>query len=71
MLAVCRKVSQVNFLDAKDRLCHPVIFYAKSIKIASQQHSETGHGLSWLFCLNALFDVGCLPQSFSSESFGC
>ena len=45
MLAVCRKVSQLNFLDAKDRLCRPVIFYAKSVKIASQQHSETGHGL--------------------------
>ena len=71
MLAVCRKASQVNFLDAKDRLCRPVIFYARSVKIASQQHSETSHGLSWLFCLNALFDVGCVPQSFSSEFFGC
>ena len=71
MLAVFHKVSQVNFLDAKDRLCRPVIFYAKSVKIASRQHSETGHGLSWLFCLNTLFDVGCFPQGFSSDSFGC
>ena len=71
MLAVCRKVSQLNLLDAKDRLCRPVIFYARSVKIASQQHSETGHGLSWLFCLNTLLDVGCFAQSFSSESFGC
>ena len=71
MLAVCRKASQVNFLDAKGRLCRPVICYAKSVKIASQQHSETGHGLSWLFCLNTLFDDGCFPQGFSSESFGC
>ena len=49
MMAVFHKVSQVNLLVAKDRLCRPVIFYAKSVKIASQQHSETGHSLSWLF----------------------
>ena len=71
MFAVFRKVSQVNFLDARDRLCLPVMFYAKSFKIASQQHSETEHGLSWLFCLNTLFDVRFFPQSFSSEFFGC
>ena len=71
MLAVFHKISQVNFLNAKDRLCRPVIFYAKSVKIASQQHSETGHGLSWLFCLNTLFDVGCFSQGFSSEFFEC
>ena len=71
MLAVFHKVSQVNFLDARDRLCRPDMFYAKSVEIASQQHSETGHGLSWLFCINTLFDVGCFSQGFSSEFFEC
>ena len=71
MFAFFRKVSQVNFLDARDRLCRPDMFYAKSVKIASQQHSETGHGLSWLFCINTLFDVGCFSQGFSSEFFEC
>ena len=54
-----------EFFYAKDRLCRPVIFYAESVKIASKQHSETGHGLSWVFCLNTLFDLGCVLQSFS------
>ena len=71
MLAVFHKVSQVNCLNAKDRLCRPVMFYAKSVKIASQQQSVTGHGLSWQFCLNTLFDVGCFSQDFSSEFFEC